>query len=203
MIDAINWSVIFMGGAEDTRMKLEGDDNRSSKVEMEPSRSIRCGGGKTFKNMATSYRTDHGHLPGGYLSSLCQPCSSGKCIVYRCITTKVCQYINGSPTTCTSSEDCQPVSSNWSDYKTLLYIYRVFFFAFSMVIRFTCMFVCCHIYSHIFIGCKIFTLENRVAHNKLNMTNQPSASPLFFLGKNCFHFFAGNAVIVNRLSQRE
>ena len=133
MLDAINWCVNCMGDAEETisaRRNLEGDDQRSSKMWLPPSRSIHCGGGKAFKNMATTYRTDHGHLPGGYLSSLCQPCSSyfSNCYHFTCTTTVYCQSINGSPPMCTRYENCNPTTGNWSDYQTLLYIHIVCFF---------------------------------------------------------------------------
>ncbi|CAN6881355.1 unnamed protein product [Brassica oleracea var. botrytis] len=96
------------------RRNLEGDDQRSSKMWLPPSRSLHCGGGKAFKNMATTYRTDHGHLPGGYLSSLCQPCSSyfSNCYHFTCTTTVYCQSINGSPPMCTRYENCNPTTGN-------------------------------------------------------------------------------------------
>ncbi|KAF8086732.1 hypothetical protein N665_0613s0001 [Sinapis alba] len=98
------------------RRNLEGDDQRSSKMWFGPSRSIHCGGGKAFKNMATStYRSNnHGHLPGEYLSSLCQPCISyfSNCYKFTCTTTVYCQSINGSPPMCTRSENCQPAFGN-------------------------------------------------------------------------------------------
>ncbi|CAH8337040.1 unnamed protein product [Eruca vesicaria subsp. sativa] len=97
------------------RRNLNGDDNRSSKMGTVPSRSIRCGGEKTLKNMATTYQPDHhGPIPGGYLSSLCQPCSSyfSKCYTFTCTTTESCQSINGSPPTCTRSENCVPAFGN-------------------------------------------------------------------------------------------
>lgn len=152
MLDAIKWSVICMANAEETinaKRSLEGDGQRSSKMWFAPSRSIHCGGGKAFENMATTYRTVHGHLPGGYLSSLCQPCYSyfSNCYKFTCTTTEYCRSINGYPPTCTRSENCQPASGNWSDYKTLLYYtYRVCVFCFSIVLRFIYMLVCCHIY---------------------------------------------------------
>ncbi|KAG2303740.1 hypothetical protein Bca52824_032391 [Brassica carinata] len=96
------------------RRNLKGDDQRSSKMWFPPSRSLHCGGGKAFENMATTYRTDHGHLPGKYLSSLCQPCFSyfSNCYHYTCTTTEYCQSFNGSPPTCTRSENCQPANGN-------------------------------------------------------------------------------------------
>ncbi|KAF3583560.1 hypothetical protein F2Q69_00027494 [Brassica cretica] len=96
------------------RRNLEGDDQRSSKMWLPPSRSLHCGGGKAFKNMATTYRTNHGHLPGGYLSSLCQPCSSyfSNCYHFTCTTTVYCQSINGSPPMCTRYENCNPTTGN-------------------------------------------------------------------------------------------
>ncbi|KAJ0257745.1 Uncharacterized protein HA466_0085610 [Hirschfeldia incana] len=96
---------------------LEGDENRSSKMEVGRSITKRCGGAKTFKNMATTSRPDHGQfhpLSGEYLSSPCQPCTSRSSFCYsiRCVTTVRCQSINGSPTTCTRSENCTRISGN-------------------------------------------------------------------------------------------
>ncbi|KAG2310669.1 hypothetical protein Bca4012_025172 [Brassica carinata] len=95
-----------MVDAEETinaRRNLEGDDKRSSKMGVPPSKSIKCGGEKAFENMATTYRTNHGYLPGGYFSFIYQPCSSyfPNCYHFTCTTTEYCQSINGSPQTCT------------------------------------------------------------------------------------------------------
>ncbi|ESQ34377.1 hypothetical protein EUTSA_v10009058mg [Eutrema salsugineum] len=96
------------------RRNLEGDDHRSSKMHIRPSITKRCSGPKTFKNMATTLRPDHGEfrpLPGGYSSSLCSACNSysSYCYTISCTTTERCQSFNGSPMTCTRSEECHRI----------------------------------------------------------------------------------------------
>ncbi|VVB03900.1 unnamed protein product [Arabis nemorensis] len=92
---------------------LEGNDQRSSKMWIGPSTTKRCGG-RIYKDMAATYRPGHGQfqpLPGGYSSSLCIACDSSfsSCYTIRCVTTKRCTSVNGSPMTCTSSENCERI----------------------------------------------------------------------------------------------
>lgn len=111
--------------AEETmvmRRNLEGNGLRSFKIGAPPSASKHCGGGKRFKNMATTDR--HGDqfspLPGGDSSSLC----------IRCVTTQRCVGAVGAPRstyTCTTiSKHCENIPGHWSGFSfecIYLYIY--------------------------------------------------------------------------------
>ncbi|CAH2033784.1 unnamed protein product [Thlaspi arvense] len=85
-------------------MNLEGDGSRSSKIDTSPSASRKCGGAKAkkFKNMATNVGPDDqfSPLPRGDSSFLC----------IRCVITKRCVGIQGTPLTCTPiSERCEDI----------------------------------------------------------------------------------------------
>ncbi|CAL9216129.1 unnamed protein product [Arabidopsis halleri] len=94
--------------AEETmvmRWNLEGNGFVTSKIDAPPSASRQCGGGKRFKNMATTDRHDDqfSPLPGGDSSSLC----------IRCVTTQRCVGAVGAPPstyTCTViSKQCENI----------------------------------------------------------------------------------------------
>ncbi|XP_010498938.1 PREDICTED: uncharacterized protein LOC104776541 isoform X2 [Camelina sativa] len=99
------------------RRNLEGNDHRSSKMRVGRSITKRCQGQKSLKNMATTYRPNHGQfnplpVPGGYSSSLCKSCTSffASCYTVRCVIIKRCQGFHGSPMKCTSFEKCTRIS---------------------------------------------------------------------------------------------
>ncbi|KAG7592807.1 hypothetical protein ISN45_Aa01g016640 [Arabidopsis thaliana x Arabidopsis arenosa] len=87
------------------RWSLEGNGFVTSKIDAPPSASRHCGGGKRFKNMATTDRHDDqfSPLPGGDSSSLC----------IRCVTTQRCVGAVGAPPstyTCTIiSKQCENI----------------------------------------------------------------------------------------------
>ncbi|XP_010460191.1 PREDICTED: uncharacterized protein LOC104741109 [Camelina sativa] len=99
------------------RRNLEGNEHRSSKMNVGPSTTKRCQGRKSLKNMATTYRPNHGQfnpltVQGGYSSSVCKSCPSFSALCYtaRCVITKRCQGFRGSPMECTTTEECTRIS---------------------------------------------------------------------------------------------
>ncbi|AEE30485.1 hypothetical protein AT1G24148 [Arabidopsis thaliana] len=87
------------------RRNKKGNGFVTSKIDVPPSASQHCGGGKRFKNMATTNRHDDqfSPLPGGVSSSLC----------IRCVTTQRCVGAVGAPRstyTCTIiSKQCENI----------------------------------------------------------------------------------------------
>ncbi|EOA36309.1 hypothetical protein CARUB_v10010617mg [Capsella rubella] len=88
------------------RRNLEGNSLRSFKIDTSPSASKHCGGGRSFKKVATTERHDNDQfspIPRGDSSSLC----------IRCVTTKRCVGVVGAPPstyTCTTiSTHCENI----------------------------------------------------------------------------------------------
>ncbi|KAL9307195.1 hypothetical protein AtEden1_Chr1g0026841 [Arabidopsis thaliana] len=87
------------------RRNKKGNGFVTSKIDAPPSASRHCGGGKRFKDMATTNRHDDqfSPLPGGDSSSLC----------IRCVTTQRCVGAVGAPRstyTCTIiSKQCENI----------------------------------------------------------------------------------------------
>lgn len=106
------------------RRNKKGNGFVTSKIDVPPSASQHCGGGKRFKNMATTNRHDDqfSPLPGGVSSSLC----------IRCVTTQRCVGAVGAPRstyTCTIiSKQCENIPGHWSGHNFEMHIYDLFIY---------------------------------------------------------------------------